>query len=81
MKPISVKAINANIGTIPVNKTHNIILSRWKATWRERLSILFHGTIWLAVAGEVMPPLLVSGTQSFYAEIPKPEQGHGAKTT
>lgn len=73
MKPINFKESNAVIGgQVPVNRTHGMVLSRWLMTWSERVSILFHGKIWLAVKGDYMPPVLLSGDQSFYIE-PNPD--------
>ena len=69
MRPVQFPAMNTIIGReIPANSTNGIILTRWRATWRERLSILWHGTIWLAVIGDRLPPVLVSGDQEFEME-------------
>ena len=64
MKPIEFEGANDVIGgEIPVNRCYGILLSRWKATWRERFSILWHGTVWLSVIGDTMPPMLLAGDQ------------------
>lgn len=68
MFPISFKHANKNIEGIPVNHTHGQILSRWSMTWRERLSVLWYGTIWVSVKGDHMHPLLLSGNQQFRIE-------------
>lgn len=65
MHPIAFESANGGIGDIPVNRSRGLILSRWAMTWRERLSILIHGTIWLAVYGDSMPQILLSGNQAF----------------
>lgn len=66
MKPVKFKAANTIVnGEIPVNKDCGILLSRWKLNWRERLSVLWYGKVWLAVPGDDMPPILLSGNQSF----------------
>lgn len=66
MKPIPFPEANKIVGNeIPVNENHGLILSRWGMTWRERLSILIHGRIWMAVKGNLMPPILLSGDQEF----------------
>ncbi len=83
MKPIGFPEQNGVVGLndlttnpIPIERTHGMVLSRWKTTWRERFSVLRHGTIWLVVAGDVMPPVLLSGVQTFRIENP-PQQLHG----
>ena len=67
MKPIDFPGASHITFTdgIPVNVTHGMVLSRWGMTWRERLSILIYGTVWLAVKGSSMPPILLSGDQTF----------------
>ncbi len=66
MKPVNFEAVNIIINNeIPVNQNCGILLSRWEMSWRERLSILWHGKMWLAIRGNNMPPVLLSGDQSF----------------
>ena len=67
MKPVDFKAANINVdGVMPLNVSNGIILSRWKVeTLRERISLLWHGTLWLAVRGDHMPSILISGDQDF----------------
>lgn len=67
MKPIDYPSVNCVVGgEIPAQRTeHGFILSRWSMTWRERLAILLHGKVWLAVIGETMQPTLLSGDQTF----------------
>lgn len=67
MKPIEFEAVNDYYGKLPVNQTHGMILSRWGMTWRERLSILLCGKIWVMFYGGKMPPILISGEQAFEA--------------
>ncbi len=67
MKPIEFEAVNDYYGDLPVNQSHGRILSRWGMTWRERLSILWHGKIWHMVYADSTPPILISGVQAFEA--------------
>jgi len=76
MKPIDFPESNGVIGgEIPVNRAHGVVLSRWKATWRERFKIFWYGTIWLSVVGDTMPPTLLSGDQAFEFENPPRDEG------
>jgi hypothetical protein len=73
MRPIDFANSNTVFGKeIPANvvKGHNMVLTRWGMTWRERLSILWHGKVWLAVKGQNMPVVLLSGDQAFEIENP-----------
>lgn len=80
MHPVKFPMSNTTIGgEVTANITHGMVLSRWKVdTLRERLSLLWHGALWLAVAGDRMPAVLLSGDQSF--EITNAAQ-HGVQPT
>jgi len=67
MKPIPFRCANEVIEGVPVNRVqeHDLLLSRWGMTWSERLSILFHGKLWLVIKGETLPRILISGNQAF----------------
>lgn len=42
-------------------------ISCWRPTWRERLSVLFFGRVWLQVwFGESQPPVAVSAQRSLF---------------
>jgi len=70
MKPIDFPARNGLVAAeIPVNRDKGITLSLWQAGWSERLSILIHGKVWLAVEGDFHPPLLLCGNRSFTIEL------------
>ena len=55
---------NENVAPLPVYQGQGMFISRWKADWRERLSVLIHGTIWVCIVGDKHPPLAISGCQS-----------------
>ena len=65
MKPINFEKSTGNVGGIPVSHSHGIYLSRWSVSWRERVSIMIHGHVWLMVKGDNHPSVLLSGDQSF----------------
>lgn len=68
MKPIDFEGSNQVMGgQVPVNydRERRVILSKWSVSFSERLSILFRGTLWLAVKGRNFPPILVSGHRQF----------------
>lgn len=75
MEPIDFPAANTTftaddgaVGDLPANVSHGIVLTKWRASWRERLTILLFGTLWVSVLGRFLPPLLVSGNRSFEIE-------------
>lgn len=44
-------------------------LSLWRPSWRERLSILFFGKVWLALlSGQTQPPACVVACREYLGE-------------
>jgi hypothetical protein len=45
-------------------------VSCWKMTWRERLSALFFGKVWLwVVAGRTQPPVSLEATRTIFEKV------------
>lgn len=45
-------------------------VSLWRPTWRERLSILLFGRVWLAVLfGETQPPVSIEGRRVYFKTV------------
>jgi hypothetical protein len=42
------------------------VTSCWRPTWRERLSILLFGRVWLTVLGGATPPVSLQGTRAYF---------------
>ena len=62
-----------NVLNLPVWKNGTVIVSCWKATWRERLSTLFFGRIWLRVSAKsTHAPVSVEGAKTIF-QAPPPE--------
>lgn len=54
-------------GDLPVYTDGKQCVSCWKPTWKERLSILVHGRIYLGVMGKrTQPPVWIAGTCPFF---------------
>ena len=54
-------------GALPIFTDRKQCLSCWKATWRERLSILFYGKVWLGVrSGNTQPPVWLRGYKTAF---------------
>ena len=52
-------------GPLPIWHDGTQCISCWRPSWRERLSILFFGRIWLSVfSGMRQPPVWVWGTRT-----------------
>ena len=44
-------------------------ISCWKLTFRQRLAVLFHGTIWLSVlSGHTQPPVWLACDKTVFSE-------------
>lgn len=81
MKPISFPEANSQLlaggipdcGDLPVFKDGSQIVSKWKMTWRERFSALFHGTAFVYVfSSRTSPPIAITvAKQVFTATEPK----------
>ena len=48
------------------------IISKWKMTWKERLSALFRGTVWLSVNSRLsQPPVYLTAEKSIFMSKPQ----------
>lgn len=85
MEPIKFEQVNktltappgmteAECGSLPVWTDDQQCISCWQMTWRERLSALFFGRIWLSVhSGQTQPPVWLMATKQIFKE----EQNNG----
>jgi len=83
MKPISFTEQNGvrtappgqrDVQPLPVFTDGHVCISRWAASWRERLIVLFTGVLWLSVrSGSTLPPVLVTAEPVFQV-APTPEE-------
>lgn len=57
----------ADIASLPVWTDDQQCVSCWRLTWRERLSALLFGRVWLAVlSGRSQPPVALLVTRRFF---------------
>ncbi len=78
MEPIEFKEANAELqkpalttdkecGPLPVFRDGKQCISCWRPTWRERLSILWYGKVWLSViGGKTQPPVWLMGNKTTF---------------
>lgn len=73
------KVESAPVGNLPVWRSHGdegvqvdqapVIVSCWRPTWRERLSILVFGRVWLSIVSwRTHPPVSVRGRYTVFEE-------------
>lgn len=57
-----------NVEPLHVWTDGQLCVSCWRPTWRERLSILFSGRVWLAVLahGGTQPPVSLAGQNKYF---------------
>lgn len=55
-----------NVGDLPAYRNRKQIISCWKASFADRLRILFTGNVWIGIMGQVQPPIWVEGKVPFY---------------
>jgi len=61
-------------GELPVYRGGTQLVSSWRVSWHERLSILFFGRVWLQVwGGRTQPPVALSGERTIFPEDLPPE--------
>ena len=85
MKPKKFEQANKNLlkpegmtdeecGSLPVFTDGTQCISLWQMTWRERLSALFFGKVWLSIySGQTQPPVWLMAER----EIFKKENSNG----
>jgi len=78
MKPIKFREFNKELqkpvgvadgecGALPIYGDGMKCISCWQPSFRERLSILLFGRVWLWVfSGETQPPVALEGTRSVF---------------
>lgn len=55
-----------HVENLPVFQAHGQTVSCWRLTWRERLSVLFFGKVWLFAMGKTHPPIWLEGRKSAF---------------
>jgi hypothetical protein len=61
------KLDNGNGSTLPLHywSDNKQCVSCFKPTWKERLTILFKGQIWIGIKTKTPPPMFISGESVF----------------
>lgn len=58
------------IVTLPVYRDGEQCISLWKMNWRERLSALIYGRVWLQVlSGSTQPPVALRAKKNIFMEV------------
>lgn len=63
-------------GDLPVYATRDnelessVFISCWRPSWRERLSLLFFGRVWLEVYSHGQPPVAIWAGKELFANLP-----------
>lgn len=56
-------------GSLPVYNDGSQSVSCWRLSWRERISALWHGRIWLQVyAGHTQPPVSLTAARTIFTD-------------
>ena len=54
-------------GPLPVYSDGKICISLWRMSWRERISSLFFGKVWLwSYSGQTQPPVAMEVTREIF---------------
>lgn len=80
MEPIKFKQANKELlkpqsmtdeqcGSLPIFTDGNECISLWKMTWKERLSALLFGRVWVwVVSGRTQPPIALWAIREIFTE-------------
>jgi hypothetical protein len=61
---------NEECGSLPIYNDGVYCVSCWQMSWRERLSALFFGKVWLHVmGGHTQPPVAIDVTKTIFKEV------------
>ena len=64
-------------GPLGIHNDGETCVSCWRPTWRERLSILLFGRVWLGIlSGQTQPPVWLDGSRQIFREV-QPERDRG----
>ena len=92
MEPMNFEQANKNLlkpegmtdeecGSLPVFSDGTQCISLWKMTWRERLSALFFGKIWLSIySGHTQPPVWLMAKNEIFEQPKSARLLRGAST-
>jgi hypothetical protein len=59
------------VAPLPVWTDGRQVVSCWKLSWRERLSALLFGRVWVAVlSGHTQPPVFIRAVRTFLRKNP-----------
>lgn len=87
MEPMKFEQANKNLlkpanmtdeecGSLPVFTDGKQCISCWKMTWRERLSALFFGKVWLSVYfGQTQPPVWLMAAKEIFKNAKESSDG------
>ena len=60
---------------LPVHRTGTRCISLWRASWRERLSVLVYGRVWLSVlSGNSQPPVALQAQRTVFMQAAIPHR-------
>ncbi len=64
-------------GSLAVWEGDSMLVSRWKMRWRERLSALVYGTVWIWVYTRTgtQPPISIEATKNIFHVVKGPSDG------
>lgn len=60
---------DSECGSLPVFTNGRECISLWKPSWKERLSILLFGNVWLSIhSGTTQPPVWLDGRKTVFIQ-------------
>lgn len=61
--------LGRQLGDMRAYRNEHETISCWRLTWRERLSALAFGKVWLCVLGHRVPPVSLNATRTMFVKL------------
>lgn len=55
-----------DVASLPVWRDGTQCVSCWRLGWRERLSAILFGRVWVAVLGQTQPPVYAQASRTYF---------------
>ena len=68
---------DSECGSLPIYCDGQTCTSCWKMTWKERLSALLFGKVWVyVVSGQTQPPIALEATRTVFVKVNNNKEKH-----
>ena len=65
---LTAPAGSSDVSDLPVHRGDGMVVSLWRPTWRERVSLLVFGRLWFYALGDTHPPIAIQAKRLAFKE-------------